>query len=79
MKDNEELLGPKVSYLSAIGALMHLENYTKPYIAFSINLLTRYISSPIKRHWNRIMDIPSYLRGTIDIGYLFTYEGFAIS
>ena len=27
-EENEELLGPEVSYLSAIGALMYLENYT---------------------------------------------------
>ena len=27
-EENEELLGPEVLYLSAIGALMYLENYT---------------------------------------------------
>ena len=27
-KENEELLGPEVPYLSAIGALMYLANYT---------------------------------------------------
>ena len=30
----EELLGPKVPYLSSIGALMYLANCTHPYIAF---------------------------------------------
>ena len=35
--DNEELLGPKVSYLSAIGALMYFANNTRPDIVFSVN------------------------------------------
>ena len=49
-EENEELLGPKVPYLSAIGALMYLANYTRPDISFSINLLARYSSAPNKKH-----------------------------
>ena len=36
---DEELLGPEVSYLSAIGALMYFVNCTRPNIVFSVNLL----------------------------------------
>ena len=46
----EELLGPKVPYLSAIGALMYLANCTRPDIAFSVNLLARYSSALTRRH-----------------------------
>ena len=56
-KENEELFGPKVSYLSAIGALMYLTNCTRPDIAFFVNLLARYGSAPTKRHWNGIKHI----------------------
>ena len=49
-EENEELFGSKVSYLSAISALMYLANCTRPDIAFSINLLARYSSAPTKRH-----------------------------
>ena len=45
-EDDEEILGPKVPYLSAIGALMYLANYTQLDIAFAINLLARYNSTP---------------------------------
>ena len=45
-EDYEETLGPEVSYLSAIGALMYLVNYTRPNIAFAVNLLVRYSSAP---------------------------------
>ena len=41
-EENEELLGLEVPYLSAIGALMYLANYTRLDITFSVNLLARY-------------------------------------
>ncbi|RVW18477.1 Retrovirus-related Pol polyprotein from transposon TNT 1-94 [Vitis vinifera] len=66
---NEELLGPEVPYLSAIGALMYLANCTRPDIAFSVNLLARYSSAPTRRHWNGIKHILRYLRGTTDMVY----------
>ena len=72
-EENEELLGPEVPYLSTIGALMYLANYTRPDIAFSVNLLARYNSAPTIRHWNGIKHILRYLHGTSDMG-LFYYK-----
>ena len=72
-EENEELLGPEVPYLSAISALMYLSNYTRPNIAFSVNLLARYSSAPTIRHWNGIKHILRYLHGTSDMG-LFDYK-----
>ncbi|GJV04363.1 hypothetical protein Tco_1337932 [Tanacetum coccineum] len=37
-EDDEEILGPNISYLSAIGALMYLTNCTRPDISFAVNL-----------------------------------------
>ena len=37
----EKLFCPKVPYLSVIGTLMYLDNYTQSHIAFSFNLLAR--------------------------------------
>ncbi|KAK4400311.1 Retrovirus-related Pol polyprotein from transposon TNT 1-94 [Sesamum angolense] len=68
---NDEILGPEVPYLSAIGALMYLANNTRPDIAFSVNLLARYSSTPTKRHWNGVKHILRYLRGTSDMGLYF--------
>ena len=50
----KKFFGPQVPYLIAIGALMYLANCTWPDIAFSINLLARYSSTPTQRHWNGI-------------------------
>jgi len=62
-EDNEEVLGPEVSYLSAIGVLMYLTNCTRLNIIFATNLLTRFISSPTRRHWNKIKHVFRYLWG----------------
>nr|KYP48430.1 Retrovirus-related Pol polyprotein from transposon TNT 1-94 [Cajanus cajan] len=69
---DEEILGPEVPYLSAIGALMYLANYTRLYIAFAVNLLARYSSSATRRHWNEVKQILRYLRGIMNMGLLYS-------
>jgi hypothetical protein len=59
-------LGPKVPYLSAIGALIYIANCTRPDIAFAVNLLTRYSTTPTQCHWAGVKNIFRYLIGTID-------------
>ena len=49
-EDTEKVLSPKVSYLSAIGALMYLANCNRSDIAFVTNLLVRFSSSPTRRY-----------------------------
>ena len=66
--EGEEILGPEFPYLSAVGALMYLANYTRPNIAFAVNLLARYSSEPTNRHWKGIKDVFRYLQGTKYLG-----------
>ncbi|KAL1330434.1 hypothetical protein AAHE18_12G109500 [Arachis hypogaea] len=73
-EENEDILGPEVPYLSAIGALMYLANNTRPDISFAVNLLARYSSSPTRRHWSGIKQIFRYLQGTVDMGLFYPYE-----
>ena len=68
----EELLGPEVPYLSAIGALMYLANCTRPNIAFPVNLLVMYSSAPTRRHWKGIQHILRYLSGTTDMSLFYS-------
>ena len=68
---DEDILGPEIPYLSAIGALMYLASNTRPDIAFSVNLLARYSSEPTRRHWNGIKHIFRYLCGTRDMGLFY--------
>ena len=43
-------------------------------LAFSVNLLTRFSSTPTFRHWIEIKHIFRYLRGTIDMGLFYSYD-----
>ena len=45
-EENEALLSPEIPYLSAIGALLYLAQCTRPDIAFSVNLLSRFSFAP---------------------------------
>ena len=73
-ESDEEIRGPEVPYLNAIGALMYLAQCTRPDIAFAVNLLARFSSKPTRRHWNGIKHIFRYLRGTIDLGLYYSTE-----
>ncbi|XP_074299319.1 secreted RxLR effector protein 161-like [Silene latifolia] len=70
-ENNEEILGPEVPYLSAIGALMYIASHTRPDISFSVNLLARFSSCPTRRHWNGIKHVLRYLQDTKDMGLFF--------
>jgi hypothetical protein len=65
--DEEEILGPHVPYLSAVGALMYLANSTRLDIAFAVNLLARHSAKPTKRHWVGVKTVLRYLNGTRDL------------
>jgi hypothetical protein len=69
--EGEETLGPQVSYLSAIGALMYLANSTRPDIAFAVNVLVRHSVVPTKRHWTGVKQILRYVNGPRDLGLFF--------
>ncbi|KAF3639342.1 hypothetical protein FXO38_22728 [Capsicum annuum] len=70
-------IGYNVPNLSAIDTLMYLANTTR-LIAFSVNLLARYISAPTMRHQNGIKHMSLFyskdcspgLIGHADVGYL---------
>ncbi|XP_048615731.1 secreted RxLR effector protein 161-like [Brassica napus] len=71
-KPDEDMLGPEIPYLSAIGALMYLASHTRPDISFAVSLLSRFSSCPTLRHWNGIKHLFRYLQGTPDLGLFYT-------
>ena len=66
-EEGEEILGPEVPYLSAIGALMYLANSTRPDIAFAVNLLARHSVQPTQRHWMGVLQISQWHKGSMFI------------
>ncbi|GJY88880.1 hypothetical protein Tco_0503508 [Tanacetum coccineum] len=71
-EEDEDVLGPQVSYRSVIRALMYLTNYIRPGISFAVNLLARFSSSPIKRHLNEIKHIFRYLCGRTNLRLFYS-------
>ena len=71
-EDTEDILGPEVPYLNAIGALLYLANCTRPDIAFAVNLIARFSASSTRRHWNSIKHTFWYLQGSQDLRLLYT-------
>lgn len=55
-------------YSELIGALQFLANVTRFDIAFSVNMLSRYLQDPGPAHWNAAKRVLRYLKETINEG-----------
>ncbi|GKC07866.1 putative RNA-directed DNA polymerase [Tanacetum coccineum] len=56
-----------VPYASAVGSIMYAVRCTRPDIAFSQNLTSRYQQNPGESHWTAVKNILKYLRNTRDM------------
>lgn len=56
----------KAPYASAIGSLMYAMVCTRPDIGHAVGVVSRFMSSPGKAHWEAVKCILRYLRGTTD-------------
>jgi len=55
------------TYRSIIGSLRYIVN-TRPDLAFSVGMVSRYMEAPGKAHWAAVKRILRYLKGTIGYG-----------
>ena len=60
-----------VRYREAVGSLLWLANGTRPDIAFAVNQVARYMEDPGVKHWDAVLRIMQYLRGTQNVGIVF--------
>jgi hypothetical protein len=74
-EEEEEEYHDRTQYLAAVGALLYLSTYTRPDISFSVSVLARHSHRPSIRHWNGVKHLLRYLRGTEDLGLLYTQGG----
>ena len=59
-------------YQSAVGSLMYLAVSTRPDISYSVGSLARFNSKPTKEHWVALKRVLRYLKGTKDLGILYS-------
>lgn len=57
-------------YRSVISALQYLCN-TRPYISFTVNKLSQFLSNPLYSPWIACKRVLRYLKGTLNLIFLF--------
>jgi hypothetical protein len=60
-------------YLGGLGSVMYGMLGSRPDLAFAVGMLSRFSSNPGIEHWNALMHLLRYIKGTLDLG--ITYRG----
>ncbi|CAM8931648.1 unnamed protein product [Rhodiola kirilowii] len=60
-----------VPYANTLQSLMYAMIATRPDLAYSVSLLSRYMSNPGIDHWNALKHVIAYVNCTADIGLVF--------
>ena len=60
----------EIPYSNAIGTVMFSMISTRPDLAYSISLLSRYMSNPEKEHWNALKHLLKYINSSLHAGYV---------
>ena len=50
--------------------------FSRPDIAYAVGRLSRYTHSPNQNHWDALVRLMIYMKGTIDYG--IEYSGFSV-
>ena len=72
--ESEESIDQQL-YQSAVGSLLYLSVGTRSDIAYAVSNVAKYSSHPTNKHWVAVKQIMRYLKGTTDMGLLYTKEG----
>ena len=56
-----------VPYSSVVGSLMYAMVYIRPDIAYAVGIISRYLSSPGKEHWEVVKWVLRYLKVTFGL------------
>ncbi|CAM8917271.1 unnamed protein product [Rhodiola kirilowii] len=62
----------QLEHAKVIGSLMYAMTCTRPDIACAVGKLSRYTSNPSMQHWQAIHRVLRYLKGTMNLGLLYS-------
>lgn len=71
LSENEMKEMEKVPYDFTVGSLLYAMACTRLDIAHAIDSVSRLLANPDKEHWQAVMWIMRYLRGTSKLGLCF--------
>lgn len=66
----------KKNYWSAVGSLMYLAQCTRPDLAYAVGVLSQHLERPGHEQWKAVVHVFRYLRGTIQLGIVYSGEDF---
>lgn len=71
----------RTQYQSAVGSLMYAMLETRPNLAFSVSVVSRYASNPSPSHWQAVKRIFRHICGTLSLqlryrGQLSNLQGY---
>jgi len=62
-----------IPYAHAVGSLMYLAISTRPDIAYSVGVLSRFSANPGLQHWAAVKHLFRYLKGTLDYKLIYCW------
>ena len=65
--DEEKIYMGNIPYRTVVGKLMYVMVCTRPDIAFAVGCCARFLSNPGREHWNAVVQILKYLKGSADL------------
>ncbi|XP_062073852.1 secreted RxLR effector protein 161-like [Humulus lupulus] len=69
--DEERDYMSKVPYSTAVGSIMYSMVSTRPDLAYSICLLSKFMSNPGKAHWTAMKHVLRYMASTTELGFKY--------
>jgi hypothetical protein len=64
---NGEAQADQALYMQAIGSLLYIAKSTRFDVLYAVGQLSQHITAPTVRHWNQVLKVIRYLKGTEDL------------
>ena len=73
--ESEYLKMENIPYANVIGTIMYSMISTRSDLAYSISLLSRFMSDPRKADWEALKHVLKYINGSLDVGLNYEKKG----
>ena len=74
-EESEFMANKYETYGTVVGMMSYLANGTRPDLSYSVGQVQLYTQFPRRHHWQALMRIVRYVKGTLNYGLLFQANG----